>query len=340
MPVAASRRRLTAEVTSVNWLPGRDRLLFGYHMPSQTFPGVPTAELFERIAANVAAAEAAGFDLVTVMDHFYQIPPVGPEDEPMLEAYTLLGGLAARTSRIGLSCMVTGVTYRNPALLATQVTTLDVISNGRATLGLGAAWNEGEHIGLGFEFPPVGERMDRLEEAVQICRLMFTEERPSFSGRYYRIERALNHPRPIQDGGPPILIGGSGERRTLRIVARYADMSNWFGALDELRHKAEVLDGYCAEIGRDPASILRTVTLPIVLVESHGEDEAVLGPLTPERRAATTTATPSEAVDLLQPYIDLGFHGFFFRNQGMMEPERIALASELIASMQRTPVSA
>ena len=311
----------------------RDRLLFGYHMPSQTFPGVATTDLFDRIAANVVAAEAAGFDLVTVMDHFYQISGIGQEDEPMLEAYTLLGALAARTSRVHLACMVTGVTYRNPALLAEQVTTLDAISKGRAVLGIGAAWNESEHIGLGFEFPPVGERMDMLEEAVQIVRLMLTEERPSFDGRHFRIDRALNSPRPVQDGGPPIMIGGSGERRTLRIVARHADISNWFGPLDELRHKADVLDGYCAEIGRDPASILRTVMIPVVLVPDHSEDDAVLATLTPERRASTTTATPAEAVDLLQPYLDLGFRGFFFRNPGMMAPERIALAGEVISAM-------
>ena len=312
----------------------RDRLLFGYHMPSQTFPGATTTDLFDRIAANVVAAEAAGFDLVTVMDHFYQIAGIGEEEEPMLEAYTLLGALAARTSRVHLGCMVTGVTYRNPALLAEQVTTLDAISKGRAVLGIGAAWNESEHIGLGFTFPPVGERMDMLEEAVQICRLMLTEERPDFEGRHYRIERALNSPRPVQGGGPPILIGGSGERRTLRIVARYADISNWFGPLDELRHKAEVLDGYCAEIGRDPAAILRTVMVPIVLVPDHREDEAVLATLTPERRAATTTATPAEAVDRLQPYLDLGFRGFIFRNPGMLEPHRIALAAETIEVMR------
>jgi F420-dependent oxidoreductase-like protein len=318
----------------------RDRMLFGYHMPSQTFPEASTTDLFDRIAANVVAAESAGFDLVTVMDHFYQISGIGQEDEPMLEAYTLLGALAARTSRVHLGCMVTGVTYRNPAVLAEQVTTLDAISKGRAVLGLGAAWNESEHIGLGWAFPPVGERMDRLEEAVQICRLMFTEERPTFNGQHYRIQGALNSPRPVQEGGPPIMIGGSGERRTLRIVARYADISNWFGPLDELRHKGEVLDGYCAEIGRDPASILRTVMIPIILVPDHREDEAVLATLTPERRAATATATPHEAVERLQPYLDLGFRGFFFRNPGMMEPDRIALAKETIEAVQAATVPA
>ena len=159
---------------------------------------------FEKVVEFAQAAEAAGFDLVTVMDHFYQITGVGPEDQPMLEAYSILAGIAARTKRVRLGALVSGVTYRNPAVLAKQVTTLDVISGGRAMLGLGAAWNESEHIGYGFDFPPIGKRMDRLGEALAICRLMFTEDRPSFEGEYYRIERALNRPRPIQAGGPPV----------------------------------------------------------------------------------------------------------------------------------------
>src|SRR5450759_5535510 len=209
------------------------RPFFGFHMPNFTFEGVPDAGIFDRVVELATSAEAAGFDLVTVMDHFYQIGGVGSEDEPMLEAYTTLGALAARTNRVLLGTMVSGVTYRNPALLAKTVTTLDTISRGRAVLGIGAAWNESEHIGYGFDFPPIGERMELLDEALHICKLMFTEERPSFEGTHYRIERALNSPRPIQPGGPQILIGGSGERKTLRLVARYADISNWWGSLDE-----------------------------------------------------------------------------------------------------------
>src|SRR5919201_3601339 len=153
--------------------------LFGYHMPNFSFPGVPREGLFDHVAGLAQAAESAGFDLVTVMDHFYQIPVVGPEAEPMLEAYSTLAALAMATSRVRLGTLVTGVTYRNPALLAKTVTTLDTISKGRAILGIGAAWNEDEHRGFGFDFPPLRERLDRLEEAVQICRLMFTEEAPT-----------------------------------------------------------------------------------------------------------------------------------------------------------------
>src|SRR5437016_4201829 len=178
------------------------QIFFGYHMPSFSFAELPPEKLFDHVADLACAAEDAGFDLVTVMDHFYQIRGVGQESEPMLESYTTLGALAARTRRIKLGTLVTGVTYRNPALLVKQVTTLDTISSGRAILGIGAAWNEDEHRGYGFEFPPIRDRMDRLEEAVTIARLMFTQDRPSFEGKHYRIERALNVPRPIQAGGP------------------------------------------------------------------------------------------------------------------------------------------
>src|SRR5438309_8625330 len=188
-------------------------LFFGFHMPNHTFPGVPDDRLFDHIVEQARAAEAAGFDLVTVMDHFYQIRGVGPETAPMLEAYTTLAALATQTKRVKLGTLVTGVTYRNPALLAKEVTTLDVISKGRAILGIGAAWHEDAHLGYGFDFPTVKERMDRLEEALQIIRAMFTERAPTFEGRYYRIHQVLNNPRPIQKGGPKILIGGGGEKR-------------------------------------------------------------------------------------------------------------------------------
>jgi len=319
-----------------------DGLLFGYHMPSYTFPGTPPDELFDKVAANAQAAEAAGFDLVTVMDHFYQISGVGSEAEPMLEGYLTLAALATRTSRVRLGTMVSGVTYRNPALLAKQVTTLDIISKGRAILGIGAAWNESEHAGLGFAFPPIRERMDRLEEALEIFRLMFTQDRPSFTGRYYSIDRVLNSPPPITPGGPPILIGGGGERRTLRMVARYADLSNWFGPPEQMPHKLEVLERHCEEVGRDPTTILRTATPPVVLVANHHEDAALLDSLPPERRAQVKAATPDEAAEVVGRYLDLGFRGFIFRNAGgMMTPEEIALGGEVIRLVRhRAPVAA
>ena len=313
---------------------GLPSLLFGYHMPTQTFPDTPPEGLFDRIVANAQAAEAAGFDLVTVMDHFYQIVGVGSEEEPMLEGYGTLAALARQTSRVRLAVMVAGVTYRNPALTAKMITTLDVISKGRAVLGLGAAWNEDEHAGYGFAFPPIGERMDRLEETLKICQLMFTEGRPSFEGRYYRIERALNEPKPLQRGGPPILIGGTGERRTLRMVAQYADISNWFGPMDLLRHKMEVLDRHCEEVGRNPATILRTVSVPIVVVADKRRADAVRESLVPARRDQVTIAEPDEAVERLQPYLELGFRGIVFRNPGMADPESIAALGEVISQVR------
>ena len=299
-------------------------------MPSFSFPGATDATRFERLVSLATAAEDAGFDMVTVMDHFYQIGVHGTQDEPMLEAYATLSALAARTQRVLLGTMVSGVTYRNPALLAKTVTTLDTISNGRAVLGLGAAWNEEEHIGYGFEFPPIGERMTRLDEALRICKLMFTEERPSFDGTYYRIEDALNVPRPIRPGGPPILIGGSGEKRTLRYVARYGDMSNWWGSMDELKHYSEVLDQHCEAEGRDPSTILRTIMSPVVLVADAKQAEETLARLSPERRAQVNAATPEQAAETLKPYLDAGFGGIIFRNTTMLTPEAIGLAGELI----------
>ena len=181
---------------------------FGLQIPSFTYPGVADRDLFGRVSEIAVAAEESGFDSVWVMDHVYQIMTIGPRTDPMLEAYTLLGAIAARTEKVALGTMVTGVTYRNPAMLAKQVTTLDVISAGRAILGIGAAWNDDEHAGYGFDFPPIKERLDRLEEALQICRAMFSEQTPSFSGVHYRIEEALNVPRPIRSDGIPILVAG------------------------------------------------------------------------------------------------------------------------------------
>jgi len=302
---------------------------FGYHMPNFTFPDVAPEDRFDRVVTLAQAAEAAGFDAVTVMDHFYQIGGVGPPDEPMLEAYTTLGALAARTTRVRLATLVTGVTYRNPALLAKMATTLDVISKGRAIFGIGAAWNEAEHTGYGFEYPPIGERMDRLDEALTICLKMFTEERPSFAGKHYRIDQALNSPRPIQPGGPRVLIGGGGERRTLRLVARHGDISHWWGTLDVLKHKSEVLERHCEAEGRDPSTILRTAGSPVVLVESEQQAAAVLERIPAGRRGMVFPATVEQAAERMRPYLDAGIGGFTFNNPTMPTPDAIALGGEL-----------
>ena len=303
---------------------------FGYHMPSFTFPGVPADELFDHVGGLARSAESAGFELVTVMDHFYQITGIGPEEEPMLEGYTTLAALARETSKVRLATLVTGVTYRNPALVAKMVATLDVISKGRAICGMGAAWNESEHIGYGFEFPPIRERMDRLDEALTIIKLMFTQERPSFTGTHYRIDRALNNPRPLQSGGPKIMVGGGGEQRTLRLVAKHADMSHWFGALADIKRKSEILNRYCEEEGRDPATITRTMGAPVVLVENEGQAKSVMERMPPERRVMFQPATPDQAAEILQDFIEVGIEGFTFGNPTLRTPEEFERASRLI----------
>jgi len=213
------------------------------------------------LGAVAKAAEDAGFDRVSVMDHVWQIGNVGPPEHEMLEAYTTLGYLAARTSRVKLLTLVTAAVYREPGLLAKMVTTLDVLSGGRAMLGIGAAWNGDEARGLGLSFPPTGERFERLEEALHICRQMWSDEDGPFDGRHYRLERTLNMPQPLSKPSPPILIGGSGERKTLRLVARYAHACNLFPGPD-LGHKLDVLRRHCEREGRDYDEIERTVVFP------------------------------------------------------------------------------
>ena len=309
----------------------RTKPWFSLHLPNYTFPDTPPERLFDRVAEQARAAEAAGFAQVTVMDHLYQIGWAGAADQPMLEAYTTLGALARETTRVRLGVQVAGVTYRNPAFLVKQVTTLDTISGGRAMFGIGAAWNEVEHIGYGYDFPPVRERMDRLEEALTIARAMFTQDQPSFEGRYYRIDEALNVPRPVQPGGPRILIGGGGEKRTLRIAARHADMTHWFPlGIAVLRRKTEILEGYCEEIGRDPATIERTMGAPVLLAENEGEARALLERIPADRRGNTVAGTPAQTADAMRPYLDAGFTGFTFANTVLRTPEKIAAAGELL----------
>ena len=202
--------------------------------------------------------------------------------------------------------------------------------------GMGAAWNESEHIGYGIPFPPIRERMDRLDEALNIIKLMFTQERPSFSGAHYRIDRALNVPRPVQPGGPKILVGGGGEKRTLRLVARYADMSHWFGPLADIKRKSEILDRYCEEEGRDPATITRTMGSPVVLVENEGQAKTVMERMPPERRVMFQPATPEQAAEILQDFIDIGIEGFTFGNPTLHTPEEFDRARRLIKAVKNS----
>jgi F420-dependent oxidoreductase-like protein len=312
---------------------------FGLQIPNFTFLGVKDGELFERIAQIAVTAEESGFDSLWVMDHFYQITNVGPRTDPMLEAYTLLGAIAARTKRAGLGTMVTGVTYRNPAYLAKVVTTLDVVSLGRAILGIGAAWNEDEHAGYGFDFPPISERMERLEEALQICRAMFTQEAPSFTGRHYGISSALNRPRPIRPGGIPILVGGSGERKTLRLVAMYADACNIFGDVETVRHKIEVLNRHCEAIGRDPAEITKTRLGGLVVAQTNAEAERKARLMAEARgmdaarmRDYLVVGDPDSVCEQLAEYLDAGLDGMIFNMHDAQDLDPVRLAGKTLTT--------
>jgi F420-dependent oxidoreductase-like protein len=286
---------------------------FGLQIPN-FIDGAPGA-LFEEVVERAVAAEETGYDSVWVMDHFFQLPPMGGPSQPMLDAYTLLGALAARTSQIRLGALVSGVTYRNPAHLAKIVTTLDVISAGRAILGIGAAWYDVEHVGLGFDFPPAGERLDRLEEALQICRAMFDGSAPSFDGTYYRTHEAHNVPPPVQRGGPSILVGGGGERRTLRLVAQYADMCNVVGDAATIAHKVEVLRGHCEAVGRDPSEVSVSRLATLVLTENEQETATTndfLRQVTGEEPSGSNVGTADELVAQVDELAAAGVDYFIF----------------------------
>ncbi|QKW34976.1 LLM class F420-dependent oxidoreductase [Actinomadura sp. NAK00032] len=228
----------------------------GLQVPSFTYPGGPEqiAPTFGRMARD---ADQGGLSSLWVMDHFFQITGVGPSEEPMLEGYSALAYAAALTERITLGTMVTGVTYRHPGILVKTVTTLDVLSGGRAWLGIGAAWNEEESRGLGVRFPPTAERFERLEETLRLAHRMWEGDESPFEGEHYRLERPLNSPPALRRPHPPILVGGGGEKKTLRFVAKYADACNLFDG-DELPRKLEVLREHCEREGRDYAEIEKT----------------------------------------------------------------------------------
>jgi len=229
----------------------------GLQIPDFSTPRGPE-RLGTELATVARTADDAGFEYIAVMDHFFQIPAVGPADREMLEAYTTLGYLAACTSRAALLTVITGTVYRDPGVLAKIVTTLDVLSKGRAWLGIGAAWNEQESRGLGIPFPPVAERFERLEETLQICLQMWHGDELPYHGKHYQLERPLNSPQSLSRPHPPIMVGGGGEKKTLRLVARYADACNVFAGRDEAR-KLDVLRQHCEAVGRDYDTIYKTV---------------------------------------------------------------------------------
>lgn len=252
-------------------------LKIGLQIPSFTWQG-GADQLGADLASIVRTADQADFDSVSVMDHFFQIRGFGPPEREMLEAYTALAFIAAHTSRVKVMAMVTGVTYRHPGILAKSVTTLDVLSGGRAWLGIGAAWNEQEHRGLGVPFPPLAERFERLEETIQICLRMWSDDDAPFHGRHYQLERPLNSPQSLSRPHPPILIGGGGERKTLRLVARYADACNLFPS-PRVPHKLEVLKRHCEAEGRDYGTVEKTSLFSFDVGEGGAKVGKLIGQL-------------------------------------------------------------
>jgi F420-dependent oxidoreductase-like protein len=238
----------------------------GLQVPSFTWPGGPS-KIAGTLAQIASTADAAGFDSLWVMDHFFQISMVGPPEQEMLEGYAALGYLAGVTKNIKLGTMVTGVIYRYPGILVKTATTLDVLSNGRAYLGIGAAWNEQESKGLGVPFPPLGVRFEMLEEALQIAKQMWSAGDGPYRGKHYQLDRTLCSPQPLSRPHPPILVAGGGEKKTLRLVAQYADACNLYGTPEVIRAKLAVLKQHCTALGRDYASIEKTTLGPAELAD-------------------------------------------------------------------------
>jgi F420-dependent oxidoreductase-like protein len=280
----------------------------GYQIPNFTYPDTPVERLFDTVVAQAQEAEAAGYDTVLVMDHMYQLPGIGAASNAMLECYTTLGALASVTSTVQLSALVTGNTYRNPALLAKTVTTLDVVSHGRAVLGIGAGWFEKEHQEYGFEFGTFTQRFERLEESLQIVGPMLRGEEPTFSGEWYRVENALNNPRLRPS--VPIMLGGSGEQKTFRLAARYADHMNIICGRQDVPRKVAALRERCEEIGRDPGTLPTSFLAMVVLAESPEQTLEILERVPPERRDRVFVGTPEEVAEALKSdVLDQGIGG-------------------------------
>lgn len=315
----------------------------GLQIPSFTYPGVGNDDLFETISSIAVTAENSGFDSVYVMDHFYQLPLIGRPEENMFEAYTLLSAIAARTSKVRLGCMVGGMTYRNPAFLAKQVTALDVISKGRAIWGIGAGWFEQEHVEYGYEFGTFTDRFEKLEEGLQIIKSMFVNDTTTLDGKWFKVTNALNSPKPVQAGGPPVLIGGGGEKKTLRMVAQYGDACNVFGSPDQVRHLMGVLDAHCANLGRDPKEICRTRLGTLIIARTMEEAQvklsARLGGAKFEDLPADLqfrvqhqflVGDADTVTEKVQGLLDAGLDGLIFNMPDSYDLETVAYAGEVL----------
>jgi F420-dependent oxidoreductase-like protein len=315
----------------------------GLHLPNFNYPGVEAEDLFDTISSIAKTAEDSGFNAITVMDHFHQIPPQGPPTFNMFDGNTMLAAIAARTEKANLGLLVGGVTYRNPALLAKITTGIDVISRGRAFLGIGAAWFEDEHLAYGFGFPSLRERFEHLEDALNIARAMFTSADASYEGKHHSIRGAINIPQPLR-GDIPILIGGSGERKTLRFVAKYADASNVMGDVETVRHLMGVLERHCEDVGRDPSQITRTRLATIFIAPTHEDamrklEEAKAAGMSERRLAQVVAGGPDEIGERLNAFIEEGIQGFTISLPDVHDLETVALAGRTIGPLVGSAVA-
>ncbi|MFN3256687.1 MAG: LLM class F420-dependent oxidoreductase [Ilumatobacter sp.] len=311
----------------------------GYQIPNFTYPGVPEGDIFANVVEQAQAAEAAGFDRVFVMDHFYQLPGIGAPDEPMFECYTMLSALAQHTRKVRLSALVTGNTYRNPALLAKTITALDHVSGGRATLGIGAGWFELEHQSLGFGFGTFTDRFEKLEEALQIIIPLLRGERVTLDGKHYQVTEACNVPAPVSS--IPIMIGGSGEKKTLRMVAQYGDESNLVGTpAHEMPRKLDALAAHCERLGRNRSEITVTAMQMVCVAPTMEEAEADLAELAAVKgwsaeivemaKGILVFGDPDTVGERLQACMDAGIDGLTLNLPANgHKTERIALLGEL-----------
>jgi F420-dependent oxidoreductase-like protein len=297
----------------------------GYQIPNFSY-GTPVSELFPTVIRQAQEAEEGGFDSVFLMDHFYQLPMLGTPDQPMLEAYTALGALATATERVQLGTLVTGNTYRNPTLLAKIITTLDVVSGGRAILGIGTGWFELEHDQLGFEFGTLTDRFNRLNEALEIILPMLKGERPTFSGTWYQTKEAMANPR-LRDH-IPLMIGGSGEKKTFRLAAEHFDHLNVIAGFDELPRKLDALKQRCDDVGRDPAT-LETSMLVTALVDDNASADQI-----PAEMSQRMVAGSAEAVadQIKSNVLDAGINGVIV-NMPFYSPGIVAALGNALKSL-------
>ncbi|MDQ2847278.1 MAG: LLM class F420-dependent oxidoreductase, partial [Actinomycetota bacterium] len=310
----------------------------GYQIPNFSYQGVAPAQLFPTVAAQAVEAENSGFDTVLVMDHFYQLPGIGEPDNEMIECYTLLSALAQHTSRVRLSSLVTGNTYRNPTLLAKAVTALDVVSGGRAQLGIGAGWYEFEHQSLGFEFGTFTDRFERLEESLQIVLPMLRNERPTLAGKWYQVNEAINSPAPLSR--IPVMIGGGGERKTLRMVAQYADESNIICAVEDIPRKLDALAGHCERLGRDRTDITVSYQTSACIAPTHEQavkefsEHVALHPRAEGQRERTAIGSPDEVAEKFAAVLTHGIDGVTVNAQANGHVEgRVTLLGETLAPL-------